>query len=146
MLIRNDLIRQRWQQSVVALAGPATTLVCGLVAYGAAQIIGDNESTALLKDALILLVFFELMAFVLNILPLPGLDGFAALRPWLPSSLTRIVPARFGGMVSLAMLALVFFYGYRIIYPAIGLIAGVTGMDLSGVWRAFDRFHFWHGN
>ncbi len=146
VLIRTDLIRKRWQQSVVALAGPVTTLLCGLAVYGLAQVIGNDESTALLRDALILLVFFELMAFVLNILPVPGLDGFAALRPWLPSALARAVPARFGGIVSLALLGIVFFWGYRIIYPAIGFITDVTGMDLGGVWRAFDRFHFWHGN
>ncbi len=145
VLIRTDLIRKRWQQSVVALAGPVTTLLCGLIAYGVAQVVGIGEITAMLRDALILLVFFELMAFVLNILPVPGLDGFAAIRPWLPKGLPRL-PARFGGIVSLVMLAVVFFYGYRIIYPAIDFIAGVTGMDLSGVSRAFDRFHFWHGN
>lgn len=145
VLIRTDLIRQRWQQSVVALAGPATTLLCGIVVYMLAQLIGSGEGTAMLYDALILLVFFELMAFVLNILPVPGLDGFAVLRPWLPATLTRIVPAKFGGIVSLAMLAIVFFWGYRIILPAIGFITGLTGMDMSPVWRAFQRFHFWPG-
>ncbi len=122
-----------------------TTLLCGIVAYLLAQVIGDGEGMAMLHDALILLVFFELMAFVFNILPVPGLDGFAALKPWLPARLTRSVSPKVGGIVTLAMLAIVFFWGYRIILPVMGLIAGLTGMDLSAVWRAFQRFHFWPG-
>ncbi|MBW8735532.1 MAG: site-2 protease family protein, partial [Asticcacaulis sp.] len=37
VMIRNDLIRTRWQRSVVALSGPFVTLVCTLLAYAAAR-------------------------------------------------------------------------------------------------------------
>ena len=139
VMIRNDLIRKPWQQSLVALAGPFTTLVCTLVTYAAAQYVGDG----LLGDALILLTFFELMAFVLNMLPVPGLDGFAALRPWLPKSIGAMIPPQVGGLIMVAGLIAVFFYGYHIIGPIMRVIADATGLDLHPVGRAMDRFHFW---
>ena len=139
VVIRNDLIRKPWQQSLVALAGPFTTLVCTLATYAAAQCVGDGR----LSDALILLTFFELMAFVLNMLPVPGLDGFAALRPWLPKSIGAMIPPQVGGLIVVAGLIAVFFYGYHIIGPIMRVIADATGLDLHPVGRAMDRFHFW---
>ncbi len=139
VLIRNDLIRKPWQQSLVALAGPFTTLACTLVTYAGAQYVGAG----LLADALVLLTFFELMAFVLNMLPVPGLDGFAALRPWLPKAFGAMIPPQIGGLIMVAGLIAVFFYGYHIIMPIMGVVAGATGLDLHPVGRAMDRFHFW---
>ena len=139
VMIRNDLIRKPWQQSLVALAGPLTTLVCMLVVYAGAQYVGEG----LLGDALILLTFFELMAFVLNMLPVPGLDGFAALRPWLPRSIGAAVPPQVGGLIIVAGLIAVFFYGYHIINPIMRVIAEATGLDLHPAGRAMERFHFW---
>lgn len=139
VMIRNDLIHKPWQQSLVALAGPATTLACTLLAYAGAQYAGEG----LLADALILLTFFELMAFVLNMLPVPGLDGFAALRPWLPKALAAAVPPQVGGLVTVGALIAVFFYGYHIVNPIMRFVADATGLNLHPVGRAMDRFHFW---
>lgn len=143
VMIRNDLIRKPWQQSLVALAGPLTTLVCAGVSYGAAQMLAMEGDSAILTDALILLTFFELMAFVLNILPVPGLDGFAALAAFLPSRVKSAIPPQVSGLVSVAMLIAVFFFGYHIITPILRLIADLFHLDLSPVGRAYDRFHFW---
>ncbi len=139
VMIRNDLIRTRWQQSVVALSGPFATLACTILVYAAARYVGEG----LLADALILLTFFELMAFVLNILPVPGLDGFAAVRPWLPKGVGRAIPPQVGGLITVAGLIAVFFYGYHIIIPIMRVVADATGLDLQPVGRAMDRFHFW---
>jgi len=137
--IRHDLIHRRWQQSLVALAGPFATLVCTFLAYAGAQYAGQG----LLADALILLTFFELMAFVLNMLPVPGLDGFAALRPWLPRAMGAAIPPQVGGLIMVAGLIAVFFYGYHIIIPIMRVVADATGLDLHPVGRAMDRFHLW---
>lgn len=140
VLIRNDLVRQRWQRSVVALAGPVTTLICAFLAYAGALVSAD---TPLLADALLLLAFFELMAFVLNILPVPGLDGFAAINPWLPRALTSTIPPQVGGLIMVGLLLGVFFYGAHIIFPIMRAITDLFGIDLSPVGRGFERFRFW---
>lgn len=141
VIIRNDLIQRRWQRSLIALAGPLTTLVCAIVAYAAALPL--SVGTPLLFDALMLLAFFELMAFVLNMLPVPGLDGFAMVTPWLPKSLTNAIPPQIGGLIMVGMLLAVFFYGQHIIFPIMRAITDLFGIDLSPVGRGFDRFQFW---
>jgi len=140
VMIRNDLITRRWQRSLVALAGPLTTLLALVVSYAAAV---ATVSLPLLHDALILLAFFELMAFVLNILPVPGLDGFAVVGPWLPKAVTAVVPRGLGGIITLVLLVAVFFYGYRIIMPVMGVIVHGLRLDFSGLGDGYDRFHFW---
>ncbi len=141
--IRPDLIRKRWQRSLVSLAGPGATLIATVVCYLAAQSIKGNESSFLLYDALILLTFFELMAFVLNMLPVPGLDGFSALVPWLPKGLTAAIPRQMTGLITLGLLVAVFAFGYRIILPIMGFVIHLFGLDLSTFGVAYDRFHFW---
>ena len=39
--------------------------------------------TAALLTGLSYLAFLQVIAFVLNILPIPGLDGYGAIEPWL---------------------------------------------------------------
>lgn len=142
VMVRTDLIREKWQQSLVALAGPAMSLICALVCYWVAQAV---SGTPPLHDGLMLLAFFLLMAFVLNMLPIPGLDGFAALRPFFPPVLTRAIPPQVGGPVTLLLLVGVFFFAFR--YVLIIVIAGAAlfGMDIDmpQIWQAMDRFQFW---
>lgn len=142
VMIRTDLIQRRWQQSLVALAGPAMSLISALVCYWVAQAV---SGTPLLYDGLMLLTFFLMMAFVLNILPIPGLDGFAALRPYMPEALTKTVPPKIGGLVIIAALLGVFFFGYHIIMPLVMGGAELFGMDLdyNQIGDAMDRFQFW---
>ena len=139
VMIRNDLIRRRWQQSLVALAGPASTLLIAIVVLILAQITQGSVA----GDALMLLFFFELMAFVLNILPIPGLDGFGALQPFLPRRIQAVLTSKFMGMINLALFALIFFFGYKVIVPLMALIIRPLDIDMHPVWLAFDRFQFW---
>ncbi len=141
--IRPDLIRERWQQSFVALAGPGATLIATVVCYLTAQGISGNDGAILLHDALILLTFFELMAFVLNMLPVPGLDGFGAVVPWLPKRLTAAIPPQVSGLITLGLLVIIFAFGFRIILPIMGFIVHGLGLDLSAFGAAYHRFHFW---
>ncbi|HVZ28885.1 MAG TPA: site-2 protease family protein [Asticcacaulis sp.] len=141
VIVRNDLVPKPWQQSLIALAGPLTTLACAIAAYAAALYL-SSELPALF-DAFMLLAFFELMAFVLNMLPVPGLDGFAAVKPWLPKALTNAIPPQVGGLIMVGMLLAVFFYGAHVIFPIMRAITDLFGIDMSPVGRGFDRFHFW---
>ncbi len=88
--INHSALRTRAWSSAVSLAGPAGTLLCGLliaavfsVAGPRALITTDNVS---FFAALAALGFFMASAMVLNLLPVPGLDGFGIIRPWLPNS------------------------------------------------------------
>jgi len=140
VMIRTDLIQRPWQQAMISLAGPATTFMLAVAAYLGAQAAGDD----LLRDALMLLAFFELMAFVLNMLPIPGFDGFGAIEPFLPQTVQRLLSGKRLAVLNLIFFALVFFLGYRIIMPIMALIISPFDIDMEPVWRGFDRFHFWN--
>jgi Zn-dependent protease len=96
--IQHSAIRSRLWDSAVSLAGPVGTLLCGLLVAIPFMVLGQS---GLLLDrldffgALAFLAFIEGVALLLNLLPIPGLDGFGILRPWLPYS-TQDLANRFG--------------------------------------------------
>ncbi|WP_245645333.1 site-2 protease family protein [Pseudonocardia acaciae] len=78
--INDWAIRSRFNRSMVSLAGPMINLVLGallaVVSTSVPMPIG-------LFAGLSYLALVQVLAFVLNILPIPGLDGFGVLEPYL---------------------------------------------------------------
>lgn len=89
--INHHALRSKAVESAVSLAGPFANLVTGLVLIGA---VSAFEPSPGLATALSYLALLQVFAFVLNILPVPGLDGWGALEPWLP-----VEARRFGAKV-----------------------------------------------
>jgi len=85
--IDHGAIRSRAVRSLVSLAGPATNLVIGALLTMAVAIVPMPDGLAFGLSALALI---QVLAFVLNILPVPGLDGFGVLEPFLPYSARRV--------------------------------------------------------
>jgi Zn-dependent protease len=86
--INHAALRTRAWSAVVSLAGPVATALCG-VAIAAAFAIANqagwiNARSGNFFAALAVLGFFMALAVILNLLPVPGLDGFGIIRPWLP--------------------------------------------------------------
>jgi len=83
-------LRSRAWDSAVSVAGPVGTLLCGLLVAIPFMIPGHDawitRANEGFFEALAFLGFIEAIALVLNLLPVPGLDGFGILRPWLPYS------------------------------------------------------------
>ncbi len=107
--INHSALRTKAWSSAVSLAGPAATLLCGIV-IAVVFTIASTQSSFTQSNlnffaALALLAFFLGFAVVLNLLPVPGLDGFGAIRPWLPFSM-QMAAARYGmlGMYAVFLL------------------------------------------
>jgi Zn-dependent protease len=85
--INRSALRNRLWDSAVSIAGPAGTALCGLLIAIPFLVPGHlawMNSHVSFFGALAFLGFIEAFAFVLNMLPIPGLDGFGIIRPWLP--------------------------------------------------------------
>jgi Zn-dependent protease len=85
--INRSALRSRLWDSAVSIAGPGGTAVCGLLIAIPFLIPGHlawMSSHLSFFGALAFLGFIEAFALVLNLLPIPGLDGFGIIRPWLP--------------------------------------------------------------
>ncbi len=166
--INRSALRSKAIASLVSLAGPATNLL-----FAAACLVPlstglvDTDTQPLLAAGLGFLGFLQVFAFVLNMLPVPGLDGFGAIEPFLPRSvLTAIAPLRSFAIVGLILVLfvvepvrLVFFDLVEAVMALFGADQTVSGDDLraAGVdntlpageqplrfvgWRLF---RFWEG-
>jgi Zn-dependent protease len=85
--INRGSLRSRGAESAVSLAGPAANLMLGALIVLA---VATVEMPAGLLVGLSYLAFLQVLAFLLNILPVPGLDGFGAIEPYLSYDARRI--------------------------------------------------------
>ncbi|GJD83161.1 site-2 protease family protein [Methylobacterium haplocladii] len=82
VFVNRDLLRSSGWQSAVSLAGPAMNLVFLVflvLLYRLASADADTIRAVLAVSAL-----YQATAIVLNLLPIPGLDGYGIIRPWIP--------------------------------------------------------------
>ncbi len=87
VLINTAALRGRVWDSLVSAAGPAMTALLAVV-FGLVFTTGLNAPSAarMFYASIAFLCFLQVIAVILNLLPIPGLDGFGILRPWLPRS------------------------------------------------------------
>lgn len=97
--INRSLIRNRWWDSAMSAAGPAATLMVAFL-ISASFRLGNPPSPESLRLeplthqdqvwlALAFLAFLEVAGAVLNLLPIPSLDGFGIIEPWLPAPMQQ---------------------------------------------------------
>jgi Zn-dependent protease len=86
VFINHHSLRNKRVESMVSLAGPFFNLVLGVLLMIAVSVF---QPTFWLAAALTYLAFLQIIAFVLNILPIPGLDGWGAIEPWLSPEAQR---------------------------------------------------------
>ncbi|TES92177.1 MAG: hypothetical protein E3J88_01430 [Anaerolineales bacterium] len=89
------------------------------------------------------LTFLQISSLFFNLLPIPGLDGFGIILPYLPPSLV----ARIGSLGSLTFLIIFFFFFQdtpirRGFWTLVGLVSSIIGFDsqLSVYWFCIYRF------
>ncbi|HEX6352496.1 site-2 protease family protein [Actinophytocola sp.] len=86
VFINHHSLRSKRIESMVSLAGPFFNLVLGVLLMIAVSVF---QPTWWLAAALSYLALLQIFAFVLNILPIPGLDGWGAIEPWLSPQAQR---------------------------------------------------------
>jgi Zn-dependent protease len=91
-------VRTSWmtkrQKTLVSVAGPATNLLFAIVLLVLTRVLWEPEH-AVFWAAMAFLGFLQVTAFVLNILPVPGMDGYSALEPHLSPQTQRVLqPAK----------------------------------------------------
>jgi Zn-dependent protease len=138
--LRHDLMRSPAWRAAASLAGPAATLVMLVLLALAARIAWP----APLADALALLAFLQATALLLNLLPLPGLDGFGAIRPFLPKSWSPALHKAEAFTMILLIAALLLLPGVGGAFFGFAAdIASAFGVSRLAVVQGFDAFQFW---
>ena len=89
VLIDHQYIRDRRKETAISLAGPAVNLLFAAALILPFTVGVDVEAHQVFWAGAAYLAFFQLLAGIFNLLPIPGLDGGAAIQPWLPPAWQR---------------------------------------------------------
>jgi Zn-dependent protease len=139
--IDHGAIRSRAVRSLVSLAGPAANLILGALLTLAVAIAPVPVG---LGAGLSALALIQVLAFVLNILPIPGLDGFGALEPYL-SMPARQLAARVRPWATIVLFLLVVgLPGVASLFFDVGsAVFGAVGGNVNYAFVGYDRLLFW---
>jgi Zn-dependent protease len=84
------------------------------------------------------------LAFVINILPVPGLDGFGALAPYLPASAQRLGSSAswYAPLILFILIIAVPQVGEALFRASYGVFAALGGNSLAAA-VGYREFLFW---
>lgn len=130
------------QRTIVNLAGPFANLVLGVLLLMACRLFFDPAHTAF-WGGVAFLGFLQITALLLNLLPIPGLDGYAALEPHLSAGIRRSMePVRQWGFFILLMVLLLPGPN-RIFFSAVFWFFDLSGVDAQLAMFGGHLTRFW---
>ncbi len=132
------------QRALVSLSGPLTNVAFAVILIGLAKNAGFPNTHGVFWAAVAGLGLLQVMAAILNLLPIPGLDGYGALEPYLDPNFRRnaeqVKP--FGMLIVFVLLQLqqinqVFFDFIYWLFDLSGLSHqfGQYGIELLKFWQ-----------
>jgi Zn-dependent protease len=142
--VDHNALRSKNVQSLVSLVGPAANFLL-FVLMSVPFLVGvDYTAHFGFWAGWAFLAFLQLTAAILNLIPVPGLDGGGAIRPWLNQPYARYYD-QWAGWGMLLLFALLFL-------PVINSAFFSTVYDIYGLFGTppilsqFGRllFEFWH--
>jgi Zn-dependent protease len=143
--LREDLMRTRLGRSMASLAGPGGTLIVLLVIDLILAVMRTaGWANKALYPALAFLAFLQATALILNLLPIPGFDGYGVIRPFLPDSLRKSLKPVEGIAFLVLFLALMFFPpAGEALFGAAARLARSLGAPPEAMQAGLDQFLFW---
>ncbi|MET9859880.1 site-2 protease family protein [Streptomyces smyrnaeus] len=143
--IERGRISGRWKHSVISAAGPLTNALFAAVLTAPFWLDAMGDVPVAFRCALAFLALLQVTAALLNLLPVPGLDGFGIIEPWLsPRARQQAEPfAQFGLLIVFGCLWIPqvneVFWGF--------VDALLRGMDVSEAetYLGLEYFRFWEG-
>lgn len=145
--INHAMLRSKSWDSLVSVAGPVANalfaIVIGAIVTAGLHLHWLTLANAPFFEALAFLGYVEVIAVILNLLPIPPLDGFGILRPWLPYSVQSA--ALRIGMAGYVILFFLFWYVPAFGSALFGVASQVTvglGIDPTLVSFGYQHMRF----
>jgi Zn-dependent protease len=106
VFIERDRIRGRWRHSLISAAGPLTNVLFAIACTAPFWLDALDGVPLEFRFALAFLALLQVSAAILNFLPVPGLDGYGVIEPWLSHGVKRQIEpfAPFGLLFVFALL------------------------------------------
>jgi len=136
-------VRGRFADSVISAAGPGVNVLFTILLTLPFVFGADTSEHRAFWAGLAFLAFLQLTASMLNLLPIPGVDGGNLLRPWLSETWGRRfdVIAPFGMLV---LFALLFEPTVgRIFFDVVFWLADLIGLPESLYFDGRSLLQFW---
>ncbi|MFC4332064.1 site-2 protease family protein [Streptomyces andamanensis] len=145
VFIERGRIRGRWRHSLVSAAGPLTNVLFAAVCTAPFWLDALDGVPGDFRYALAFLALLQVSAALLNFLPVPGLDGYGVLEPWLSQGLKRQVEpfAPFGLLFVFALLWLP--PVNSAFFDAVHAVLGHLGVDDQDRYCGQELYRFWQG-
>jgi Zn-dependent protease len=143
--IDRTLLRSQSWETGVALAGPAmNVMLILLIGVGFESGFIPSDGTKLATISLAFLLQLQVSALLLNLLPVPPLDGFQAIAPWLPWEWReRLVNSSNAGLL---ILFLLLWYVPAVNTGLWNVVDGIcSSMGVDPYWGYLGQkaFRFW---
>lgn len=147
VFIERGRIRGRWRHSLISAAGPLTNVLFAVVCTAPFWLDALDGVPRDFRNALAFLALLQVSAALLNFLPVPGLDGYGVIEPWLSYNIKRQVEpfAPFGLLFVFALLWVpavnhAFFDVIDSILASLGIndLDTYCGQDLYRFWQTSD--------
>ncbi|MFB6562542.1 MULTISPECIES: site-2 protease family protein [unclassified Streptomyces] len=149
VFIERGRIQGRWKHSLISAAGPLTNVAFAVVCTAPFWLDALDGVPLAFRYALAFLAMLQVTAAILNFLPVPGLDGYGVIEPWLSYRVRREMEplAQFGLLAVFALLWIpgvnAFFFGaVDGLMSALGVSRLETdcGRELYNFWRETGAF------
>lgn len=143
--IEHDLLRSRWWDTAVGLAGVAMNLLLVLVISACFRVgLLTNDPGSFASVSLGFLLQLQISAILLNLIPAPPLDGFQAIAPWLPHEHRERIFAN--SNVSQWVLFIALWYVRPVneaFWNIVWHLSAFFGVDPYMGMVGFEHFRFW---
>jgi Zn-dependent protease len=140
--IEDRLLRSRWWEMAVALAGVTMNLLIVILISACFRFgILPNDPGSMPSVALGFVLQLQIWSILLNLIPVPPLDGFRAIAAWLPSQDKEKVLAT--SNISQWVLFILLFYVRPVQHVVLGIVFYLThlcGVDFDVMLNGWEHF------
>ncbi|MFF5972399.1 site-2 protease family protein [Streptomyces sp. NPDC012769] len=143
VFIDHGRIRGRWKHSLISAAGPLTNVLFAVVCTAPFWLGALDGVPVVFRYALAFLAFLQVTAALLNFLPVPGLDGYGVIEPWLSYRIKRQIEpyAPYGFFVVIALLFVPAVNGA--FFDAIDALMRALGVPELSRYCGSNLYRFW---
>ncbi|MDJ0382998.1 site-2 protease family protein [Streptomyces sp. G-G2] len=141
--IERGRIQGRWKHSLISAAGPLTNVAFAVVCTAPFWLDALDGVPLAFRFALGFLALLQVSAAILNFLPVPGLDGYGVIEPWLSYKVRREVAplAQFGLIAVFALLWIPEVNGF--FFDFVNAVLGKLGVSDLETYCGRELYMFW---
>jgi Zn-dependent protease len=141
VFIDRSALKSRFAHTAVSAAGPLSNVAITLALAGALTLQDGPHRE--FWAAVAFLAFLQLTASILNILPIPGLDGFGIIEPYLPRRLV-VGASRFAPFAIVALFGLLWIPPVnQAFFTVIFQLANALGISPLMISIGDSLYRFW---